>query len=337
MGKQGIKGSLLFILMVAAPFFVSLYYVNIITEILIFGIFAISLNILVGQTGLVSLGHAAFFGAGAYATGLTASHLSTNVFLALVIGMVIAFLLAILIGFVSTKAHGFYFLMLTLACSQMVYSIIYQWTDVTGGSNGLSGIPSPSLFGDFILSNQVFIYYFTLVVFAIVVIVIHRLLHSPLGYVFIGIKENEDRMKSIGYNTTFYKNISFLIAGTLGGLAGGLYVFFNGFVAPTDVYWTVSGSVLIMVLVGGAGTLWGPVIGAAFIVVLETIISSYTESWMMIIGTAFILFTIFAPAGIAGLFGKLSQGLFKAKPQPVKEEYIEKSIKPIKQQSKING
>ncbi|THE09735.1 branched-chain amino acid ABC transporter permease [Bacillus timonensis] len=337
MGKQWVKGSLLFFLMVAAPFFVSLYYVNIFTEILIFGIFAISLNILVGQTGLVSLGHAAFFGAGAYATGLAASHLSTNVFLTLVTGMVIAFLLAILIGFVSTKAHGFYFLMLTLACSQMVYSVIYQWTDVTGGSNGLSGIPAPSLFGEFILSNQVFIYYFTLVVFTIVILIINRLLHSPLGYVFIGIKENEDRMKSIGYNTTFYKNISFLIAGTLGGLAGGLYVFFNGFVAPTDVYWTVSGSVLIMVLVGGSGTLWGPVIGAAFIVILETIISSYTESWMMIIGAAFILFTIFAPSGIAGLFLRIVQNLFKAKPQPVKEEYIEHSIEPIKQQSKMNG
>lgn len=337
MGKQWMKGSLLFVLMVAAPFFVSLYYINILSEILIFGIFAISLNILVGQTGLVSLGHAAFFGAGAYATGLAASHLSTNVFVTIAIGMILAFLLAILIGFVSTKAHGFYFLMLTLACSQMVYSVIYQWTDVTGGSNGLSGIPAPSVFGDFFLSNQVFIYYFILVVFAVVIFGINRLLHSPLGYVFIGIKENENRMKSIGYNTTFYKNISFLIAGTLGGLAGGLYVFFNGFVAPTDVYWTVSGSVLIMVLVGGAGTLWGPVIGAAFIVVLETIISSYTESWMMIIGTAFILFTIFAPSGIAGIFDRVSRSLFKVKPLPAPEKYIEDSIEPIKQQSKMNG
>ncbi|WP_449539014.1 branched-chain amino acid ABC transporter permease [Ferdinandcohnia sp. Marseille-Q9671] len=333
MGKHWVKGSLLLAFMVAAPFFISLYYVNIFTEILIYGIFAISLNILVGQTGLVSLGHAAFFGVGAYATGLAASHLSTNVFLTIVIGMVFAFLLALLIGFVSTKAHGFYFLMLTLACSQMVYSIIYQWTDVTGGSNGLSGIPTPTLFGDFMLSNQVFIYYFTLVVFTIVVILINRFLHSPLGYVFIGIKENEDRMKSIGYNTTFYKNISFLIAGTLGGLAGSLYVFFNGFVAPTDVYWTVSGSVLIMVLVGGAGTLWGPVIGAAFIVVLETIISSYTESWMMIIGAAFILFTIFAPSGIAGISSSIHRTLFKVKPHPVKEDLIE----PIKQESKVNG
>ncbi|KAB2330500.1 branched-chain amino acid ABC transporter permease [Cytobacillus depressus] len=333
MRKKLIQGILLFLIMVFVPFFLSLYYVNILTEILILGVFAVSLNILVGQTGLVSLGHAAFFGAGAYATGLAATNISSNVFFTLAIGMSLAFLLAIVIGFVSTKAHGFYFLMLTLACSQMIYSIVYQWTKVTGGSNGLSGIPSPILFGSFELSNQVFIYYFILVVFTIVIFIISRLLHSPLGYVFIGIKENEERMKSIGYNTAFYKNLSFLIAGTLGGLAGSLYVIFNGFISPSDVYWTVSGSVLIMVLIGGAGTLWGPVIGAAFIVILETIISSYTENWMMIIGITFILFVIFAPNGIAGIFTSIQQVLFNRN----KVEVEKSIIKPIKQQTKMDG
>ena len=108
-------------------------------------------------------------------------------------------------------------------------------------------------------------------------------------------------MKSNGYNTAFYKNLSFLIAGTLGGLAGSLYVIFNGFISPSDVYWTMSGSVLLMVLIGGAGTLWGPIVGAAFIVLMETIIGAYTENWMMIIGVIFILFTIFAPKGIVGI------------------------------------
>ena len=129
---------------------------------------------------------------------------------------------------------------------------------------------------------------------------------------FIGIKENEERMKSIGYNTAFYKNISFLIAGTLGGLAGSLYVLFNGFISPSDVYWTMSGSVLIMVLIGGAGTLWGPVVGAAFIVLMETIIGSYTENWMMIIGVVFILFVIFAPNGIMGIVDNV-KGMFAKK------------------------
>lgn len=328
------RGWLLFLVMAFVPFIASLYYVNILTEIFILAVFAVSLNILVGQTGLVSLGHAAFFGVGAYATGLVASHVHANVFLTIGIGMLIAALLALVVGFLSIKAYGFYFLMLTLACSQIVYSIIYQWTPVTGGSNGLSGIPVPVLFGDFELSNPVFIYYFILVVFGILLFVINRFLHSPLGYVFIGIKENEERMKSNGYNTAFYKNLSFVLAGTLGGLAGSLYVLFNGFISPSDVYWTMSGSVLIMVLIGGAGTLWGPVVGAAFIVLMETIIGSYTENWMMIIGVVFILFVIFAPNGIMGIVDNL-KGIF-AKKQT--EAELEKSLlQPIKQQTKLDG
>ncbi len=299
---NSIRGISLFIVMIFIPFFLSLYYVNILSEILILGIFALSLNILVGQTGLVSLGHAAFFGAGAYATGLASIHLHSNVFFIIIVGMLIASLLAVIIGLVSTKAHGFYFLMLTLACSQMFYSFVYQWTSFTGGSNGLSGIPIPEVIGAFALSNQVYIYYFVLLVFTLIMIFLSKFLTSPLGNIFIGIKENEQRMKSIGYNTNLYKNISFVIAGTLGGLSGSLYVIFNSFISPSDIYWTMSGSVLIMVLIGGAGTLWGPVIGAAFIVILETLISSYTENWMMIIGVTFILFVMFAPKGIAGIF-----------------------------------
>ena len=158
----------LFLIMALAPFVLSLYYVNILTEIFIFAVFAVGLNILVGQTGLVSLGHAAFFGAGAYATGIAASNLSPNIFLIILIGVLISAVLALVMGFFAIKAHGFYFLMLTLAFAQIVYSIVYQWKDVTGGSNGLSGIATPVLFGNFELSNPVLIYYFILVVFAII-------------------------------------------------------------------------------------------------------------------------------------------------------------------------
>ncbi|MEH7081547.1 branched-chain amino acid ABC transporter permease [Neobacillus drentensis] len=333
MKKGPVKGTLLFLLMVLVPFFLSIYYVNILSEILILSVFAVSLNILVGQTGLVSLGHAAFFGAGAYATGLAALKFSTNIFITIGIGLIFALLLALIIGLLSTKAHGFYFLMLTLACSQIFYSIVYQWTNVTGGSNGLSGIAPVDLVGGLRLSNQVFVYYFILVVIAILLFILSRFLHSPLGTVFIGIKENEERMKSIGYNTALYKNISFLIAGTIGGLAGGLYVVFNGFISPNDVYWTASGSVLIMVLIGGVGTLWGPVIGAAFIVILETIISSYTENWMMIIGAAFILFVIFAPNGIVGIFNSLKRTLLKRQ----KLEHETSKIIQMKQETKMDG
>lgn len=345
MKKIPVKGPLLFLIMVFIPFFLSIFYVNLLTEIFILGVFAVSLNILVGQTGMVSLGHAAFFGAGAYATGLTAINFSTNTFIGIAAGLLAAFLLSVIIGLLSTKAHGFYFLMLTLACSQIVYSIIYQWRTVTGGSNGLSGISPIDLGANIVLSNQVYVYYFILVVFTIVLIFINRFLHSPLGSIFIGIKENEERMKSIGYNTALYKNISFIIAGTLGGLAGSLYVIFNGFISPADVYWTASGSVLIMVLIGGAGTLWGPVIGAAFIVFLETIISSYTENWMMIIGAVFIIFVIFAPNGIVGVFNRVVKLLFTPKKLEAEDSIIKTKksdvedtfVKPIKQETKMDG
>lgn len=333
MNKRLLQGMVLFLIMIFVPFFLSLYYVNILTEIFILGIFAVSLNILVGQTGLVSLGHAAFFGAGGYASGLVAANYSANVFVTIACGMLLALLLALIIGFFSIKAYGFYFLMLTLACAQIVYSIVYQWTDVTGGSNGLSGIPTPVLFSDIQLSNQVFIYYFILVVFSILLFGINRLLHSPLGYVFIGIKENEERMKSIGYNTAFFKHLSFILAGTLGGLSGSLYVIFNGFISPADVYWTMSGSVLIMVLIGGAGTLWGPVIGAALIVIMETIISSFTEYWMMIIGAIFILFVIFIPNGIVGIFDNFKTAIMKYR----KDELEESLLKTMKKQTKMDG
>lgn len=247
--------------------------------------------------------------------------------------MLLAFLIALIVSFISIKAQGFYFLMITLACAQIIYSIVYQWTEVTGGSNGLSGIPTPVLFGDLQLSNQVFIYYFILIIFSILLVGINRFLYSPLGYVLIGIKENEERMKSIGYNTVFYKGLSFLIAGTLGGLSGSLYVIFNGFISPADVYWTMSGSVLIMVLIGGAGTLWGPVIGAAFIVLIETIISSYTEYWMMIIGAIFIFFVIFAPNGIVGILDNTKRIFSKYH----KGELEESLIKTIKNQTKMDG
>ncbi|RBW70198.1 branched-chain amino acid ABC transporter permease [Bacillus taeanensis] len=290
---------------------------SIVTEILILGIFALSLNILVGYTGLVSLGHAAFFGVGAYTAGYISKTFSTNLFLTFAAAILAAILVSAVIGFFCTKLSGFYFLMLTLAFSQMIYSLVHQWTSVTGGTNGLSGISKPTLIAGIDFSNSFALYFLILVIFLLIYFSLKRFLSSPLGKILVGIRENETRMKSMGYNTMFYKNLAFVIAGGLGGAAGCLYTYFNSFVSPSDVYWTMSGSVLIMVLVGGAGTMLGPVLGAAFIVILETIISSYIDLWMLIIGTIFILFVIFAPKGIVGITsGLFSQQSFRKKLNP---------------------
>jgi branched-chain amino acid transport system permease protein len=315
--RSWITYSVIILIACTIPFLFSTYLVSVFTEIMIMAIFALSLNILVGYTGLVSLGHAAFFGVGAYATGVIASQYSSELLISLLIGIVLSIVAAAVIGFFATRVSGFYFLMLTLAFSQMIYAIVYQWRNVTGGTNGLSGIPKPTMFGFSLESSAVF-YFLILAFFVGIYFGLKRFLASPVGQILVGIRENETRMKTMGYNTTLYKNLAFIIAGAVGGLAGGFYAYFNGFVSPEDVYWTMSGEALIMVLVGGAGTLVGPVLGAAFIVLLETIVSSYTDLWMLIIGFTFIFFVIFVPKGIVGLWSG-TKGVFLTRKSRIKK------------------
>lgn len=310
MKKTYVKFGIVLLLLALAPFFLSLFYINLLSEILILAIFALGLNILVGYTGLVSLGHAAFFGVGGYTAALIAMNLSNNLFLTLGLAILGSVLVAAVLGIFCIRVNGFYFLMLTLALSQMIYSYIYQSTGLTGGSNGLSGIPSPSV-GSLLFNNPVFIFYLTAVLFFLVYVFLRIILHSPFGNVLIGIRENEGRIQSMGYNTNMYKYVAFIIAGGIGGIAGAMYTYFNGFIAPTDVYWTMSGTALFMVIIGGAGTLLGPVLGAALIVTMETIVSSYTDMWMLIIGVVFIIFVIFFPKGLTGIGEHMYQAILK--------------------------
>jgi branched-chain amino acid transport system permease protein len=289
-----------FVLLGLAPFVLSLFHLNLLSEILILAIFALSLNILVGFTGLVSLGHAAFFGIGAYTAGLVALNLSDHLLVSIGASIIVSVIAAAIIGVFCMKVSGFYFLMLTLAFSQMIYSFIYQSTNFTGGSNGLSGIPNATLPG-FAFSNAVYVFYLVLFIFLATYTTLGIIVKSPFGQVLIGIRENELRVKATGYNTGLYKYAAFILAGVFGGLSGSLYTYFNGFIAPSDVYWTMSGAVLIMVLIGGSGTMLGPVLGAALFVTLETVVSSYTDSWMLIVGSVFIIFVIFFPKGIVGI------------------------------------
>lgn len=305
-----VKFGVVILLLGVAPFFLSLFYINLLSEILILAIFAVGLNVLVGYTGLISLGHAAFFGVGGYTAALIAQNLSSNVLVTLGLAILGSLIVASVLGIFCIRVNGFYFLMLTLALSQMIYSYIHQSTNLTGGSNGLSGIPSPSI-GGFTFSNPVFIFYLTGVIFLLIYIILRIVLHSPFGKVLVGIRENEDRIQSMGYNTSMYKYAAFIIAGGIGGIAGAMYTYFNGFIAPTDVYWTMSGTALFMVIIGGAGTLLGPILGAGLIVTMETIVSSYTDMWMLIIGIVFIVFVIFFPRGIVGIGESIYQFLFK--------------------------
>jgi branched-chain amino acid transport system permease protein len=286
-------------LLIALPFLLGDYPRALVSEIFIFAIFAMSLDLLLGFTGLMSLGHAAFFGLGAYAVAILGVQFGLNAWLGVAAGVVIAGAGAALIGFFCVRTGGIPFLMLTLAFSQLVFSVALKWRDVTGGSDGMAIAEQPSFFG-FSLGKSLPMYFMALFFFAIAYLGLRRLLNSPLGHAFVGIRENEPRMMAIGYPTRAYKLIAFTIAGAVAGLAGGLYAIFNGFISSDAVYWTASGDILIMTMLGGAGTLIGPAIGTAIFLLMKNVASSYSEHWLSIIGVTFICCVMFFPGGLWG-------------------------------------
>jgi branched-chain amino acid transport system permease protein len=292
-------GLVVILAMLIYPLLVSDYPRALIAEIYIFAIFAMSLDLLLGFTGLMSLGHAAFFGLGAYAVAILGTLFGVDAWLALAAGVVLAAAGAALIGFFCVRASGIPFLMLTLAFSQLVFSVALKWRDVTGGSDGLAIAEKPGFFG-FDLANSLPMYFMTLAFLLGSYWALRRLLNAPLGHAFVGIRENEPRMLAIGYPTRAYKLLAFTIAGAFAGLAGGLYAIFNSFISPDAVYWTASGDILIMTMLGGAGTLIGPAIGAGIFLLMKNVVSSYSEHWLAIIGGVFICCVLFFPGGIWG-------------------------------------
>ncbi|HVR89327.1 MAG TPA: branched-chain amino acid ABC transporter permease [Candidatus Limnocylindria bacterium] len=277
----------------------SRYAAGIIRQILIFAIFASSLNLLVGYGGLPSLGHAAFFGGGAYAAAIAAQRLGTD---ELVVSMGAAILgsalLALVIGFLAVRAVGIFFLMLTLALAQMVFAIAFQATDLTGGSNGFSGVHRPTVFGaDLGAASD--LYVLVSVVFLLVVLLLWRVTTSSYGQALVGVRENERRMRALGYDTRTLKLSAFTLAGTLAGVAGALAAYEFRFVSPNDVALGTSVTGFVMVLVGGAGTLVGPFVGAAVVLVIERVLPSQLPI-QTLLGIVFILFVVFARQGIVG-------------------------------------
>lgn len=282
------------------------YMVTVLTEVFIYAIFAMSLDLLVGYTGLPSLGHAAFWGLGAYAAGVAAINLAPSALLVVPLALLTSLVGALLIGSFCIRTSGTYFLMLTLAFSQMLFAIAYKWTAVTGGSNGL---PIPRLRVPFLdLADGATLYEVSLAFFALALWLLWSIVRSPLGRTFIGIRENEGRMRALGYDTPRYKLAAFALAGTFAGLAGALFVAYSGFASPAELYWTTSGQVMVMVIIGGAGSLLGPALGAALVLLLQNWVSSLSigtvnvgERWPLIMGLVFVSFVLFGRGGIVGL------------------------------------
>lgn len=291
--------------------FVDTYWTGILSRMLIFAIFAMSLDLLIGYTGLPSLGHAAFFGAGAYSAGIFYKDLLCpdrgecvavvgNFWFALLLGIAISGIIAALFGLLVLRTRGAYFIMITLALAQMLWAITWGWRSKTNGDDGLSVVfePGAALPSSF---NAEAFFYVVLGFFVAATALMYLIVKSPFGQALQGIRESETRMLVLGYNVWLYKYLAFILAGIFAGVAGSLFVYLNNFVSPLDIWILPSAEAFLMVVLGGPGTLFGPAIGAGFIVFLENFLSDYTERWLLILGIIYVVVVLFAPRGIFGI------------------------------------
>ncbi len=290
---------LLLLVFIAAPPFLPPYLRTMLTQILIFGLFAMSLNLLFGYTGLFSLGHAAFFGVGAYTAGILVTRLDvTNFGLLLLAGIVAATAVAALFGLIALRVRAVYFLFVTLALGELLAAIALKATRLTGGSNGLFGIPYPDFMAPFQL-NAVSFYYLALLVTAVSLFILYRLVHSPFGLALQGIRDDELRMSHLGYNPWLFKYIAFVLAGLFAGVAGVLFAWFGGTVVPSFLAAAMSALVTLMVIIGSSRLFWGPLLGTAVILFLQYYVSIWIpEWWTLVLGLVFVLTVMALPGGL---------------------------------------
>ena len=287
--------------LVAVPPFLTSYWTGLATEMLIFAILAMSLDILLGYTGMPSFGHAGFFGVAAYAVAILSTRHHLNFWVCVAGGIAVGALLSAALGLLVSHVRDVYFLMITLALGMVLWGLSYRWIPMTGGDNGISGIPRLEAHAGLPLAGPVPFYYVTLAVFAACALAMALLVYSPFGLTLKGIRESESRMKSLGVNTWLHRYLSYVISGTFAGVAGVMWAYYNGFVSPSYLELTASSELFLMVTLGGSGTLAGPAIGAAVIVLLKNVISAYTQRWLLILGTIYILTILWAPQGLWNL------------------------------------
>ncbi|WP_439587171.1 branched-chain amino acid ABC transporter permease [Hydrogenophaga sp.] len=269
-------------------------------KLLCFALFACAFNLLLGFTGLLSFGHAAFFGSAAYISGHLIKVYALTPEWGLLAGTVGAGLIGLVVGAVAIRRQGIYFAMITLAIAQMVYFVCLQ-VPQTGGEDGLQGVPRGELFGLISLASDTSMYYLVLAIFVACFMAISRIVHSPFGQVLKMIRENEPRAISLGYQTDKYKLLAFVLSAALAGLAGSLKTLVMGFATLSDAHWSMSGEVILMTLLGGVGTLFGPVLGAGIVIALQNLLADKVGSWVtVIIGVIFVVCVLAFRKGIVG-------------------------------------
>jgi branched-chain amino acid transport system permease protein len=296
----------LFLIAALIPTLGSRYYTFLATDIVIFAMFATSLNLLLGVTGLVPFGHAAYFGIGAYVCAIFMKDLGVPFLPAWLLGGVGGALFALIFGFFCVRLTSIYFSMLTMAFAQIVWAICFKWNDVTGGEQGYPNVPMPSMawlewipwVGDLRIDHKFF--YLTLILAALSIAAMRRIVNSPFGRILTTIRDNTERAQFIGTNVRLYQLIVFSLAGGFAGLAGGLFGIFNRGVFPDFCYWPKSAEVLIMTILGGIHHFWGPSVGAAILILLNQYIVSYTEYWPFVLGLILLILLFALPGGVVG-------------------------------------
>jgi branched-chain amino acid transport system permease protein len=308
--RQWTSTAAIWLILLTAPYWINWVggYTPLASRVLVLALAAMSLNFLLGFTGVLSFGHAAFFGLGAYGVGMTIKYLIPSTPLGVLIGMIAAVAAAMVVGALIVKLRGVYFAMVTIAFGQVFYFIAFRWNSVTGGDDGLSGwrrIPLDFGFARFdILGDDKAFYYFVLLCFAIATALMGLLLRSPFGRTLLAIRENEQRARFLGVPVDRHIWLSFVVSCLFVALAGALFALLNNFADPRTLRWDQSGDFVIMAVLGGMRSFWGPLIGASIFVVLQDYVSSMTENWMSFIGLFFVLVVLFFPRGILGMLAR---------------------------------
>jgi branched-chain amino acid transport system permease protein len=282
----------------------SKYYLLLAFDALLFGAVAMSLDLLIGYTGLVSFGHAAFFGLGAYSAAVLLERGVTSLWLSLGLSLMVVGLYALLVSYFATTRRGIYFALLTLIFAEVVYTV-FRYTQTFGGSDGIQGLPPPSLLPGVLLDTPARNYYLVVGYLLFAYVVCRTLVSSHFGQVLAAIRENEDRARFLGYDVQRYKMGVCMISAVLTGLAGALYPGRAAYATPDLLHWSISGEFLIMVMIGGLGTLVGPIIGGAFFIVLQEKVSSYVQWYSIVVGLVLVFIVLFVPKGLLGFRGAL--------------------------------
>lgn len=304
---MGLRGWILLLCVVVAallaPLYLGVFWLSLLTQILIFGLLALSVDLLLGHVGMFSICQAAFFAVAAYTVAILQVKYGQPTLVAVPAGLGAAVFLALIYG-IAVRTSGVYFILVTIALGHILWGVLWTWVSFTNGEGGITNVPAPAV-GSLSITNPSSYYYLVLAVVAVCMLGYRILIRSPFGLTLRGIRESESRMRTLGYNIGAHKYAAFVLSGILSGLAGLLYIYFNKFVSPASAEFFLSIEVALMVLVGGTGTIIGPFIGSAIILGIRHYVSAYIEQWMIVMGTVFIITMLWTPDGILGVMRRL--------------------------------